>query len=113
VDRQQFVATVANTLDAIQTALFERALALRLEHTRTIDDLDEFRAFFTPKNADEPEIHGGFALCHWVDDPSIEPLLNDLKVTIRCIPFEHDDEPGTCIFTGRPSPQRIVFAKAY
>lgn len=113
VDRQQFVATVAATLDAIQTALFDRALALRVEHTRPIDDLDEFRAFFTPQNAEEPEIHGGFALCHWADDPSVTPLLNDLKVTIRCLPFAHDDEPGTCIFTGRPSPQRVVFAKAY
>jgi prolyl-tRNA synthetase len=113
VDRQQFVATVADTLDAVQQGLFERALALRLEHTRKIDSLDEFRAFFTPQNADEPEIHGGFALCHWAEDPSIEPLLNDLKVTIRCIPFERDEEPGTCIFTGGPSQQRVVFAKAY
>ncbi len=113
VDRRQFVATVAETLDDIQRTLFDRALALRQEHTRTIDSLDDFRAFFTPRNAEQPEIHGGFALCHWADDPSTETLLNDLKVTIRCIPFEPDPQPGKCLFTGKPSPQRVVFAKAY
>jgi prolyl-tRNA synthetase len=113
IERRQFVATVAETLDTIQKALFQRALAMRQEHTRTIDNLDEFRAFFTPKNADEREIHGGFALCHWTEDPATEPLLNELKVTIRCIPFEHDGTTGRCIFTGKPSPQRVVFAKAY
>jgi len=113
VERKQFVATAAQTLDAIQQSLYDRALALRQENTRTIDDLDEFRAFFTPKNQEAPEIHGGFALCHWADDPSIEPLLNELKVTIRCIPYASDPQPGRCLFTGRPSPQRVVFAKAY
>jgi prolyl-tRNA synthetase len=43
----------------------------------------------------------------------VEPLLNELKVTIRCVPFDGDDEPGRCIFTGRPSRLRVVFAKAY
>ncbi len=114
VDRQQFVADHRPTR---WTRSSRRCSSgrwrLRLEHTRKIDSLDEFRAFFTPQNADQPEIHGGFALCHWAEDPAVEPLLNELKVTIRCIPFERDEEPGTCLFTGRPSRQRVVFAKAY
>jgi prolyl-tRNA synthetase len=113
VPRAELVATAAGRLDEIQQALFQRAAAMRTEHTRRIDSREEFRAFFTPENAEQPEIHGGFALCHWCDDPSVEPLLNELKVTIRCVPFDGDDEPGRCIFTGRPSRLRVVFAKAY
>ncbi|MHB8866969.1 MAG: proline--tRNA ligase [Pirellulaceae bacterium] len=112
-ERGAFVASLVSILEEIQQSLFDRALAMRNEHTRQIDNLDDFRAFFTPRNAEQPEIHGGFALCHWADDPATEPLLNELKVTHRCIPLEGESEPGTCLFTGRPSPRRVVFAKAY
>ncbi len=103
-------------LGEIQKALFDRALAFRQEHTRTIDSLDEFREFFTPKSkdVDHPEIHGGFALCHFTDEaPEMDEVLKELKVTPRCIPLEGDAEPGTCLFTGQPSARRAVFAKAY
>lgn len=109
----ELVATAARRLEQIQQALFQRAAALRDAHTRTIDSLDEFRAFFTPQNPDQPEIHGGFARCHWCDDPRVEPILEALKVTIRCVPIDGDQEPGRCIFTGRPSQRRVVLAKAY
>ena len=113
VPRSQIVATVAQILDAMQSNLYQRALALREQHTRRIDSLDEFREFFTPRNADQPEIHGGFALCHWQEDPQVDELLKDLKVTIRCLPLGDDTEPGRCLFTGKPSRQRALFAKAY
>lgn len=113
-DRAQFVATVADTLDAIQQHLFDRALRFRQQHTRRIDSLDEFRAWFTPQNEEKPEIHGGFALCHCVDGaPQMEAILKELKVTPRCIPIDGEDEPGKCLFTGQPSRRRAVFAKAY
>jgi prolyl-tRNA synthetase len=118
VPRGEFVAGIGNLLGEIQDALYRRALELRSANTRTIDSRDEFIGYFTPKNEDKPEIHGGFALCHWADDPAVKQLLADLKVTIRCIPLpgqvaDVDDKPGKCIFTDKSSSQRAVFAKAY
>lgn len=108
-----FVAAIPSILQEIQDSLYQRALAFRNENTRKIDSKDEFYAYFTPKNADKPEIHGGFALTHWCGDAAVEEQIkNDLKVTIRCLPFEHDG-PGTCPFTGKPSAQRAVWAKSY
>jgi prolyl-tRNA synthetase len=113
-DRAEFIATAADILAAMQQNLFDRALKFREEHTRTIDSLDDFKAWFTPKNEDQPEIHGGFALCHFVDgDPAMEAVLKDLKVTPRCIPLNGNEEPGKCLFSGKPSNRRAVFAKAY
>lgn len=111
--RDQFVAELPQLLDQIQHNLYQRALKLREDHTHRIDSLDEFKAFFTPKNTEKPEIHGGFALCHWAEDPAAHEALESLKVTPRCFPLDAEPEEGTCIFTGKPSRQRAVFAKAY
>ena len=77
----------------------------------------DFYDFFTPKNAERPEIHGGFAFAHWSGDSGVEAQIKeDLKVTIRCIPTDpafKDETPGKCIFTGAPSPRRVLFGKAY
>jgi prolyl-tRNA synthetase len=109
-----FAAQVPGLLQSIQEAIHAKALAFRQEHTRVIDSKEEFYAFFTPKNEEKPEIHGGFALAHWNGSPEVEAKLKeDLKVTIRCLPFEDKPEPGTCLFTGEPSAQRVVFAKSY
>jgi prolyl-tRNA synthetase len=113
VARAEFVATVAQTLAEMQQALFDRAVAFRNEHTRTIDDLGEFKSYFTPKNVDQPEIHGGIAMCHFHDGPDLKAVLDELKVTIRCIPTDAPEEPGKCIVTGQPSTRRAAFAKAY
>jgi prolyl-tRNA synthetase len=117
VPRGQFVANIGQTLSEMQTNLFQKALAYRESNTRKIDKLDEFKAWFTPKNADSPEIHGGFALCHVVETPDVDKILADLKVTIRCLPLAGAlagcDEPGKCIFTGQPTASRVVLAKAY
>ena len=115
VPRGEFVATVDRRLAEIQAALFQRALAAREANTRAIDDRDEFVRYFTPKNEEQPEIHGGFALSHVADDPAVEALLKDLKVTIRCIPQPGEigsGDEGPCIFTGRRA-RRVVLAKAY
>ncbi len=113
IAREEFVATIGDTLADIQSTLFNRALQLREENTCTIDSLDDFNAYFTPENAEKPEIHGGLAMCHWSEDPAMHEVLKKLKVTVRCVPLEGNDEPGTCIFTGKPSTGRAVFAKAY
>jgi prolyl-tRNA synthetase len=109
-----FAAEVPALLLSIHDAIYQRALEFHDAHTRVIDSKDDFYAWFTPKNEAKPEIHGGFALAHWNGSPEVEAKIKeDLKVTIRCIPFEERPEPGTCIFTGEPSKQRVVFAKSY
>lgn len=106
-------ALLPGLLQEIQSALLARAEAFRNEHTRLIDSEDDFRAFFTPRNPDKPEIHGGFALAHWDGSAETEARVKEeLKVTIRCIPRE-PSEPGVCPFTGRPSAGRVVWAKSY
>jgi prolyl-tRNA synthetase len=110
----EVAATLPALLQEIQDGLYARALALREQHTVSIDTEADFYAFFTPKNAEKPEIHGGFALAHFGGSREVEERLkNELKVTVRCIPREVGAEPGKCIFTGAPSKQRVIFAKAY
>ncbi|HEX8311802.1 MAG TPA: proline--tRNA ligase [Chthoniobacteraceae bacterium] len=110
---EEFVGKAAEILQSIQDQLLARATALRDEHTVKIDTREEFYAFFTPKNQERPELHGGFALAHWNGSPAVEEQIkNDLKVTIRCIPFG-SDELGKCVITGEPSARRVVFAKSY
>jgi prolyl-tRNA synthetase len=113
IGRQQLIETAPQILQQIQDSLFQRALKLREENTCQIDTLDEFKAYFTPKNDAKPEIHAGFAYCHWSEDPAMHELLKDLKVTVRCVPLSGPEEPGKCIFTGKPSTKRAIFAKAY
>ena len=113
VSRDEFVATVTQTLDDMQQSLFDAALQLRTENTRPIDSLDDFKAFFTPKNEKQPEIHGGFAECHFVDTPEIDKILKPLKVTPRCIPLNQEPVEGSCIFTGETTTTRAVFGKSY
>lgn len=113
IPRAEFVSTIAATLTEMQQGLFDRALALRESVTRKTDALDEFKEFFTPQNSERPEIHGGLALSHYVEDPAVTKILGDMKVTIRCLPLAADAEPGKCIFTGKQSERRAVFAKAY
>ena len=111
---REFVRRAPEILDSIQQNLYEHARKFRDENTRMLDSKKEFYDFFTPKNSEKPEIHGGFGLAHWNGSRKVEDQIkNDLKVTIRCIPFAAAGEPGRCIFTGEPSPRRVVWAKAY
>jgi prolyl-tRNA synthetase len=123
LSRAELVAKITGILDDMQGGLFARALAFRKEHTRVIDSKAELEEFFTPKNKtvsasgdERAEMHGGFALAHWSGDPAVETELKDkLKVTIRNMPEGVPEalDPGTCIFTGKPSPRRVLFAKSY
>jgi prolyl-tRNA synthetase len=112
--RAEFASKVSSLLDDIQKNLFERARTLRDANIKKIDSKKEFYDYFTPKNAEKPEIHGGFALCHWNGTPAVEEQVrNDLSVTVRCIPLDAPEEPGTCVISGEPSKRRVIFAKAY
>jgi prolyl-tRNA synthetase len=111
---EEFVANIATTLQEIHDTLMTRATALRDANTVKIDTKDEFVAFFTAKNKEKPEIHGGFASAHWDGTPETEAEIKEqLKVTIRCIPFESSDEAGACVWSGKPSSKRVLFAKSY
>ena len=111
---EQFVSGASDLLASIQQTLYDRAREFRDAHTRTIDSKEQFYEFFTPKNPDKPEIHGGFALAHWNGAREVEERIKkDLKVTIRCIPRDAAAEPGRCIFTGEPGARRVIWAKSY
>ena len=73
----------------------------------------ELVEFFTPARAERPEIYGGFAWAHWGGSDEAEQRLGELKITVRCIPLEGEEEPGRCVVTGEPSPRRVLLARAY
>lgn len=103
-------------LQEMQDALLAKAEAFQKEHIRAIDSRDELYEFFTPKNLEQPEIHGGFAFAHWSEGPEVEEQLKrDLGVTLRCIPLEDhlQSSPGVCPISGKKSLRRVLFAKAY
>ncbi|MGK3963139.1 proline--tRNA ligase [Sorangium sp. So ce118] len=119
--RAEITGRIAELLGDIQATLYARALATRDTNTHVINSRVDFDAFFGSKG--DKEAQGGFALAHWSGDPEIEATVKDAhKVTIRCIPtggFEGAPwadaltGEGKCIFTGKPSPRRVVFAKSY
>lgn len=110
----ELASVVPHLLADIQLNLFETARKYRDENIVTeITSLDEMERYFTPKNADKPEIHGGFVLAKWCGDPATEALLEKFKVGIRCLPMEQSGTSGKCIITGRPATLDAVFAKSY
>ncbi|MGP1558416.1 MAG: proline--tRNA ligase [Porphyromonas gingivalis] len=97
--------TVATLLDDIQKNIFQKALNYRKEHTITVDSYEEFK---------EKIEDGGFILAHWDGTTETEERIKaETKATIRCIPLNGDMTPGKCMVTGKPSPQRVLFARAY
>lgn len=113
ITRAELLANVATLLDEIQTGLFQRAKQLRDANIRSFTNLDEFKAWFKPANEERPEIHGGFAICHFVDEPAVNDLLKEMKLSVRCVPLDGGNTPGTCLFTGKPTQLRGIIAKAY
>ncbi len=112
--KDEFVDSVTDILDNIQKNIFTKALNFRDENIAKIDDNKKFYKFFTPKNMEKPEIHGGFVEAHWCGNPKCEEKIKtDLKVTIRAIPMEIIAEEGRCICCGKPSSNRVLFAKSY
>jgi len=109
-----FTAKVSEILDEIQQNIYKKALKFRNQNTILVDSKEEFYNYFTPKNTNNPEIHGGFAKSHWCGSAECEEnIKNDLKVTIRCIPLDELEEKGKCICCGKESSKRVIFAKSY
>ncbi|MDR3705986.1 MAG: proline--tRNA ligase [Paludibacteraceae bacterium] len=96
---------IKDLLAEIQTNIYQKALKYRASVTREVNSYDEFKV----------EIEkGGFLLCHWDGTPETEEKIKDeTKATIRCIPLDGDKTPGVCMVTGKPSAQRVIFARAY
>ena len=96
---------IAQLLKDIQANIFQKAYDYRASVTREVNSYDEFKV----------EIEkGGFLMCHWDGTPETEEKIKeDTKATIRCIPLNGDTTPGVCMVTGKPSAQRVVFARAY
>ena len=97
---------VIHLLDEIQSNLLQRALKYRNENITRVDTFDEFKKVLENK--------GGFISAHWDGSSETENKIKELtKATIRCIPETDDNESGNCVFSGNPSGQRVLFAKAY
>lgn len=97
---------IPDLLTAIQQNLFDRALKFREANTTRVDTWDEFQKVLDTK--------GGFILAHWDGTSETEEKIKDLsKATIRCIPLNNQPEVGQCVLTGKPSGQRVLFARAY
>jgi prolyl-tRNA synthetase len=114
MNRDEFLNSIAEILADIQKSLLVKATSYRDENSVNIDSREDFISFFTPKNPDQPEIHGGFAYAHFCGERAIEEeIAKEYGVSIRNIPFDVSGEEGTCIFTGKKSAQRVLFAKSY
>ena len=111
IGRDELLASITGELDAMQSDLFNAAKAMRDDNTVHLENEQQFRDFFTAE--DDDAIHGGFAYAYFADESEIEPLLKELKVTIRCIPTADNDKPGQCFFSGRDVEKIAIFAKAY
>lgn len=96
---------VAQLLEDIQQNIYTKAFNFREAHTITVDSYDEFK---------EKIEEGGFILAHWDGTTETEEKIKeDTKATLRCIPFDGDKTPGKCMVTGKPSVQRVIFARNY
>ena len=106
VSRDGIGAFIQQLLSDIQTNMFDKAKKRQLEMTSHADSYEEFKSILDDK--------GGFVWAHWDGTSETEERVqNETKATIRCIPFDSDTTPGTCIFTGKPSSQKVLFARAY
>ncbi|MCF0210879.1 MAG: proline--tRNA ligase [Bacteroidales bacterium] len=96
---------IEQLLKDIQQNLFDKAVKLRAEKTRNVDTWEDFKV----------EIEkGGFLMCHWDGTTETElKIKEETKATIRCIPIDAPEEEGKCIYTGKPSKQRVIFARNY
>lgn len=106
VQQAGLAGTIEQLLVDIQDNIYTKALNFRAEHTTEVNSYEEFKDVLENKT--------GFISCHW--DGTVETekrVKEETKATIRCIPLDAKEEAGVCIFTGKPSTKRVLFAKAY
>jgi prolyl-tRNA synthetase len=106
VSLDEITVYIANLLDEIQQNMFNKAKAYRDEHITPANSWEEFEKLLDEK--------GGFIAAHWDGTAETEEAIKEkTKATIRCIPLDNKKEAGKCILTGKPSDQRVLFARAY
>jgi prolyl-tRNA synthetase len=106
IANDKVVGAVTGLLEEIQNGLFDRAVAYRAEHTTEVNSYEEFKEVLNGK--------GGFISAHWDGTSETEERIKqETKATIRCIPLDAKEEAGSCIYSGKPSARRVLFAKAY
>jgi prolyl-tRNA synthetase len=106
LDEVDIVEYVSRLLDTIQETIYEKALNFREKMTTEVNSWEEFEQVLDEK--------GGFLSAHWDGTSETEEKIKELsKATIRCIPLNAKEEEGKCILTGKPSKQRVLFARAY
>lgn len=106
VSQEGLSVTIENLLGIIQENIYKKALDFRDSHITEVNSYEEFKEVLENK--------GGFISCHWDGTVETEKRVKDeTKATIRCIPLDVKQEEGVCIFTGKPSKNRVLFAKAY
>ena len=106
VPKDKLAQMIPNLLNEIQEALFNKAEKFRDEHITEADNFDAFKEILNSK--------GGFVSAHWDGTSETEDQIKKAtKATIRCIPYTYELENGSCVFSGKPSAQRVLFAKAY
>lgn len=97
---------IDNTLEAIQDNIYKKALDYRIQNTVEVNSYEEFKKVL--------DTTGGFLSAHWDGTPETEEKIKqETKATIRCIPLDSKEEEGKCIYSGKPSNKRVLFAKAY
>ena len=106
IDQNYLLKVIEDKLEDIQKTLFQKARQYRDEHISEVDNFDQFKEVLEQK--------GGFLSAHWDGTQATEDKIKELtKATIRLIPLDENTEPGECVLTGKPSKQRVLFAKAY
>jgi len=106
LQREGIEEYIEKLLSDIQKNIFDKAAAFRDSMTTKVDSYDEFKRVLDEK--------GGFILAHWDGTPETEAKIKEeTKATIRCIPLYMEKEEGKCMVTGKPSAQRVLFARAY
>jgi len=97
---------IGGLLEEIQQGIYQKAFDFRKENTTEVNSWEEFKQILDQK--------GGFLSAHWDGTPETEEKIKELtKATIRCIPLDQVPEQGTCVYSGKPSSGRVLFAKAY
>src|SRR6202012_2352977 len=105
-NQEGLATTIENLLDEIQKSIYNKALEFRNSNITKVNDYEEFKRLLDEKP--------GFLSAHWDGTAETEQQIKDeTKATIRCIPLNNKQEEGKCILTGRPSKQRVLFARAY
>ncbi|WP_348668237.1 proline--tRNA ligase [uncultured Polaribacter sp.] len=106
VAQNEVVDFVSDLLEEIQENLFNKAINFRADNTTSVDNFEDFKAIIKNK--------GGFVSAHWDGTEETEnKIKTQTKATIRCIPNDAKEEIGICVFSGKPSSKRVLFAKAY